>query len=125
MKTSFQIRLALLFLFLSILSVPAVARDVGPIARPAPLTLEQIEIYRVFLESYMKDNNAVIVNLANETTPFSAWPSYANETNSVVIWSTERTPEYLKGIEFEDLEKAQSTIRFIDFRSLFPGRIVL
>jgi hypothetical protein len=97
---------------LVISTMPIIAQDAKPTLSKEPLINEQIEVYRTFLRSYTRGNDAGVTNLANRTSPLDFWPSKG-------------IPECLHGIEFEGLRKAGSTIHIIDSRVIVPGKIVL
>jgi hypothetical protein len=84
---------------------------VTPALSKAPLTADQVAVYRTFLQSYNNGSDATL-NLANKTEPLNL-PDMGKD------------PECLKGIKLENVQEAASTVHMLDVSLAVKGRVVL
>jgi hypothetical protein len=103
--------LVLTTLALTAVSLGQLQEETKSTPSPVPLTVDQIAVYRTFLQSYDNGSNAV-VNLANKTVP-------------LYLAERDKDSECLKGIKLEDVHEAASVVHMLDFGLAVKGRVVL
>ncbi|MBZ5524508.1 MAG: hypothetical protein LAP21_19895 [Acidobacteriia bacterium] len=106
--------LSVVFLWLS-LAPRAVPIEVQPELSKNPLTAEQVQIYRVVLEQYVRDSDASL-NIAIQTQAFDLTGFFVG---------LKASEGCLKGIELKNLKETASTVHKVDARVLMGKKMVL